>query len=105
MVDGFLVSLERPTLWDLTAPMKTPENLPDVAGVVFDVELLPDHNGDSLQRPEVVWESRGDRPFYKDREQSPALRIRQLPGTPRHRLRSKGLFPTLSNGFLPTKDR
>ena len=104
VIDGFLVSLERPALWDLTAPMKAPEDLPDVAWVVFDVELLPDHDGDSLQRPEVVWESCGDRPFYKDLKQSPALRFLQLPGTPRHRLRGKRLFPTLNNGFLPTKD-
>lgn len=104
VVDGFLVSLERSTLWDLTAPVKTAEDLPDVAGVVFDVELLPDHGGDPLQRPEVVWKSREDRPVHKDFQQPLALLVRQLPRTSRHRLGGKRRLPTLCKRFLPTKD-
>jgi hypothetical protein len=54
MGDGRLVALEGSVLGNLATPPGGPQQLPHVAGMVFDSELASDYLRNALQRPYFV---------------------------------------------------
>src|SRR2546422_3089197 len=74
--DGLLVALDRAAFWHLTNPPARLKNAPQVARVISDAELLPDHGGDALQRPHLV----GEAPSEGAGEQQPQELLSLLQG-------------------------
>ncbi len=103
--DGLLVALDRPPLRNLARPAVTPQQAPDVIGVIVHAEFPFDHPGNSGQRPQFVGVTVGHRPFQQQFQQAAAFGLAQFPGSPRHRFASQRLQSTLRYRLTPAGDR
>ena len=72
--DGFFVAFACPPFGFLATPADAPQHVPDPGRVVADAEMLLDHFGDPLQRPQVGHIPVGERALQQQTLQLPALR-------------------------------
>ena len=103
MSDSFLVTLQCSALGNLAAPFETPEDSPNVVGMIRDAEFLPYYSRDALEGPELVREPVGNRSFEEQVEQVLALCLVELARSTRYGSGGQSLFPSTPMSLLPSK--
>jgi hypothetical protein len=105
LFDGFFVSLDCPTFWNLATPPQTSKDFPHVTRMVLDAKLLLDHTSDSPQGPELVRESISQSSFQQNLQQLLTFPLLKFSWASRYWLGCKRSFATLRISLLPTEHR
>jgi len=103
--DGAFVALERPALRLLRAPAQAVQELPDMAGVVANPPLPPDHMRDPVERPEIGGVACRQRPLHEGPYEAGMLAQRQLGRAARDGLGSETWKPFPLVGLVPAHHR
>jgi len=105
MSNGLVVPLHRLALGHLAGPARTPQQPPEVVGMVHNAEFLADNGADPFQGPQIVRKAVCPCPFQENLQKSPAFVFLQFPRATRNRFGLQSSRAVLEYRLLPSEDR